>query len=371
MGLLVVVVFFLLGFVLSVFGRANRSFLLSVLLITIFSLLLANRSLNTPDTEVYVMFFQNVNLDFTDFTDFRFEWGFQLLTKFIKVYITSSYRVYLGIIAFLNFFIILLAIRKLNIINLLNNDRIVCGNERYILAVLLYISYFGIYYGGIVLRGGIALSLLIYASVLWCENKKIWRRCKNVILLFLCALSFHITSILALPIFLFFLSTGKYSKQKYFLFLGVVVCCYIFNIREHLSSAFLGLNVLSSVNILNEIDGVAKVNHYLMRTEIGNGYSLKYLFFILLGFYYVYFPFKTTIYYKYFNVYLLGLLLYVLFGGIDFISRGLDYFLIYSFLISYMSLKRQYSNKILFWTMFVLISVCQLVLVMRIINGVL
>ena len=119
---------------------------------------------------------------------------------------------------------------------------------------------------------------------------------------------------------------------------------------------------------LNEVTVLAtKLSSYEGNvTQEIEGVSMKFMFFWIMSFFLIFYSINSKIYFKYLNVYLIGLLIFGLFRSILLIERVTDYFLLFSFVCFYLFLIMQKPLK--FWLYFIPIVSVQLVFVLRITN---
>lgn len=365
MNILLIICLLLLGLILVLAEKTGKAPLAWIPFAIFYCFVIATRSILTPDTIAYVNYYNSLNVNSVNFENSKFEIGFQLLTTLIKAITTSDYLFYFYLLALLNVVVIVLSIRNLYIICANEGKRI--GVISYVFPLLLYISYFGILYNGIVLRAGLAISFVIYASTICYLNISTFSKVIKVFFFLVIACSFHRTSIIALLVFFVFLFTKEYSQRKYLCILLIIIIVYISNVGDSVTPFFIDVDLLTSFSEYRALDGISKINSYLVREGVNSGFSLKYSFFMLLGGFYICKPFATKIFYKYLNVFLCGMFIYAVFHKVDYLGRGLDFFLIYSFILSFLSLKTIKTN-FFGYTVYVFILICQIILVMRIVN---
>jgi hypothetical protein len=341
-----------------------------------FCFIVANRSLKVPDTEAYYDYFYAAdNGSFDDFGNSSFEIGFQVFSKLVKFIIGENFVLYLGVVTLINLLIIDFASKRIS--NLFRieqqknnvNDFFVGDNRFFInsyfsiLPLTLYVAFFGIYLNAIVLRVGIALSLLILASFFAIKEKKSIFDYFLIFLLLVLSCFFHSTALIGFLIILILFSKIRLKKKKYlwiWLFIGLI---YFTNF-----STWLGNTVFSFMASLNELTLVAsKLSSYDgdVIHEI-DGVSMKFVFFWIMAFVLIFEGRSGEIYNKYLNVYLLGLVIFGLFRSVLLIERVTDFFLLFSFVIFYLFLLMQ--NKYMFWLFYIFIVVIQLTFVLRITN---
>ena len=109
-----------------------------------------------------------------------------------------------------------------------------------LLFLLIFISYFGLYYSGVVLRAGLSISFMALSSASILENKKI-----KSIILFLLAISFHNSAIIALPILLLLFFNKSIGKK------GNITLCFFLLFFHIFQLNTLYMN--NMINILKEL----------------------------------------------------------------------------------------------------------------------
>lgn len=189
------VIFIILGMIIGSLETLNFKFKKTYLIIGIFLLLCSFRSLKVLDTKEYLDVFEKMNTRIFDFQNFYFEKGFLVISKLIKIIFKDNFVIYFFIISFINLFFI----KKFIQLN--------C--KFYIIPIMLYISFWGIYFNMVILRFGIAFSLYIL-SIYFFENKLK----KYGIVLYILAIFFHKSFIFA--IISFFIKNKRYNKYIYY-----------------------------------------------------------------------------------------------------------------------------------------------------------
>ena len=153
-----------------------------------------------PDTKEYVEFYEQIEAgNLVSFVLFSFEPGFQLLGHFVKLIAGDRPVIFLAVIPIINISLILLSIRKIT--------RQIDANmsAKYIAAIVLYFAYFGLFYNAIVLRAGIAISVLVYSTTILFNpdlKKRDWVK----------------------VLFLFFINLEKIYVYVYVGYMSVYVC---------------------------------------------------------------------------------------------------------------------------------------------------
>lgn len=210
----------------------------SIFIVLIVSLVCAHRSLSVPDTEPYLNIYMGYVVG-------SYEKGYIYLCDFFRN-LGFSFTSFLFVISFLGL-TIWFSITK-NIVS----------KKHMLLAFVIYLSYMGIYYHGIVLRACFAI-LINYIGIYWGLLKE-----KNYLIYYLCVLIsifFHISSILfaLLP----FIITRKYSKMVLY---GVLIFSFLFMllnknltiITNLLTTAMEHLSILGASRLEGYIEDVSK-----------------------------------------------------------------------------------------------------------------
>ena len=180
-------VFFILCF--SVFDtKKNIQDTTAFLVLLLFSFFAGFRMYNL-DYDNYELFFSSTPdliaiIQGKDFKTFV-EPGFMFLITFIKLF-TNEFNVFLFIIAFMSFFILLIACKKLT------------SNYLYIYILILSMSFYSIYYTQI--RSGLACSIILYGVFFLLQRKYI-----RFIVIITFAVSIHSSAVLAylFPLFVY------------------------------------------------------------------------------------------------------------------------------------------------------------------------
>lgn len=376
MNLFLLFVFFVGSFLVIFLERRCLIPFLKWIFIVPFCFILANRSLKVPDTEAYFDYFYNSDASgIDDFSNSSFEIGFQFFSKVIKLIVGENFIFYLAIITMLNLLIIDFSAKRVSHlfqIEQKNNDleegfngrnRFLSNSYFSIFPLALYVAYFGIYTNAIVLRVGIAISLLVLAASYTLKEKKSISDIFKIIILFVLGYFFHATMLIGFFVVFILFSNKRFSKKRYLWIWFIIGFIYFSNF-----STWLGNSAFSFIASLNELTLLAsKMSSYEGNVvqETG-GISNKFVFYWIMAFVLIFYSFSSKIYYKLLNVYLIGLAIFALFRSVILIERVTDYFLIFSFLIFYLFLIMQKPYK--FWLFFIPIVIIQLVFVLRITN---
>lgn len=200
-----------------------------------FSVFAAFRGMAVSDTVAYSEYFIEINKNMTAASFFaidgRFEIGYEFLTKIIAL-ITNSTRIYFFIIAFIN-------------ISLAYN--IFCDKKYIILPLVVYISFFGFYFGFVILRAGLSILFFCY-GVLRCRKNFI-----KLLFSFILALAFHNSAIVAVVLY-FICRLGKRNISFSFSLLLIAISFSFYVSEIFIKVLNMGaIKFLMSLNINNKI----------------------------------------------------------------------------------------------------------------------
>ena len=335
--------------------------------------MIAFRSLDVPDTDVYMNYFMMEDADLLYYNDYGFEIGFQFLTKLIKLVVSDNYQFYFALITLINLVLIFNAVKRINKLHqeeykVLSDSDVSPTTESTgffsIILLTLYVAFFGLYFNSIVLRVGIAFSLVVFAvSYALKKNKKPVDYI--VILLFLIlSVLFHSTAILGFIIILIILFSKKHSFKFYFILLSIIAGFYFLNLTSRLGGVVF--NIIASLNAFTLLSD--KLSNYGGTQSLfaAEGISIKFVFYWFMSFVLLLNDNQSKLYYKLFNVYLVGLAVFALLRSVLLVERVTDYFLLFSFVLFYLFLSQKEGVK--FWMFYIGIVLVQLVFVLRIIN---
>ena len=320
LGILIFVAYFLGNFNYSKGKR--EELLIGTIIVIFFSVAMAWRPLEFPDTKSYNEIFQNIDMKkhygFDPFGEIlSVEYGFLYLMKFVKRFTDNVHIFYLCL-------------------NLLTCSLFMYGAKRvteqvlnirfHSLALLaVYMAYFGMYYTGIAIRQGLSLSLGICCIPL-IKEKKYLKVCILLMLSFLVH-RLAITNIGVFIIFIFF--HQDFGRKKYFI---VWIACGLylfFNTSIFLQEMFAGL--LSRILPLIHMESfLYYITDYMLDVfRISKLNIFLWLFIGILTFY----NNKAWDTKCLLNIVYAGLILSILLYTMKGSSRIYDYFTIYSVLI--------------------------------------
>ena len=316
----------------------------SVIVLLIVSLLyivsIAMRSVTVPDTDIYVEFYNQIDPgNIVSFALYSFEPGFQLLGHIVKLFFGNSAILFLAVVVVINIVLILLSIRKIAFRLSLSSCSI-----NFISAIVLYFAYFGLFYNAIVLRAGIAISILVYSTTILFKKDFNKKDVIKILLLFGLALTFHLSSIVGIIALIFSRRSQRLTEKSYLL-----IWCFIAFLFFSGSSVYIVKGLLSVVfslfSLLSDSD-YKKYEYYLSELDhLDFQIPYKYLFQLFSGLLLLFVKGNIdTIYYKYLNLYFIGLFLGAIFSSIQQIAIVTDYFLIYLFILQWMYFIQSYGR---------------------------
>lgn len=304
-------------------SNQERKFI-SIFLVIGFSLLITFRPDNIPDTEIYKQIFYNIKINVSYGFDIfgeaeNVEYGFLYLIKIFKFF-SNDVRLFFFTVCLLSVSLFLFGIKKI-VVKLTGLD--ICVP----IVLAVYISYFGIYYNGIAIRQGLAMALCTLSFAYFLNKKYI--RC---ILFWLLAFICHRLSFILLFILV------AYSILRHFKISGVI---YYFIVLLCLMSGLFGIGYLINKNIFWALEAIldwlgltSSYGHYISNyASQRNGFPLYLVFYSFCGLIMVYLVNKKRALKNLLNIYLVGIILMNLLVGVETISRGLDYLIVFSLLI--------------------------------------
>lgn len=372
MNIFLIIIFILGCFVFSSIERHFKIKFAKWIFIIPFCFLVANRSENVPDTAVYIEFFKSIDTSKDISGVFGFEIGFEYLGKIIKVLFGNSPTMFMGIISMINLLIIDYSINRINKLlyieqnineeNFLKNSRFSGNHDYSIIPLTLYISFFGLYFNSIVLRVGIALSLIVLASTFAIKPHKKLKDYLVICLLLTLGYFFHATAIFGVIIILISLFKKTFKLGTHMWIMIVLGAIYILNLSSTLGNKVFD-NILN-INTLNSLTD--KLYSYSGDITYDSGVAVKYIFFWIMGLFLIIFnsTISSKIFSRYLNIYTAGIVIYSLFRSVLLLERVTDFFLTFSFILFYMFLLGQKPHR--FWIFYYIIIIIQLTFILRI-----
>jgi len=374
MSLVYIIIFIIGCFLFTFFERNYKIPFVKWIFIIPFCLIIANRSLDVPDTGSYINYLLSEDASLSNYDDFGFEVGFQTFTKIAKSIVDENYYLYFTLITLTNLLIIDLSLTRIfNIFcqedddsfKALNSlESVELLNKYSILPLTLYVAYFGIYFNAIVLRVGISLSLLVLSASFAIKPQKNILDYLIIVALLFVGYLFHATAVLGIIIILILLYSKQQSLKKYVWICTLIGIIYFSNLTSRLGDTVFGF--ISSLNTLSMLSG--KLNNYGGDSAMFDvsKISTKFVFFWLMSFALIFNQTESKVYFKFLNVFIAGLGLYALFRSVLLVDRVTDFFLLFSFIVFYLFLIKQSAVK--FWFYYIFIVLLQLTFILRVTN---
>lgn len=289
--------------------REKRFWILRFLLAIIFSLLAAFRSLEVPDTNAYVYNFNILTSNLTNVYMSYYEQGFTILSLLIKFLFGSNYKIYFFCITIINTFLISKSTKNL-------------GIRLMLLPTILYLSFYGLYFNFVVIRAGLAFSLLLYSWSIFDNN-----RIKSM-LFFLLACFFHQSSIFTGMVYIILFLKKKLSLDRYVIWIFLIGVLYLVK----LDSLYLGefIRMFGNSSYLQS----QRFIYYLENNTMIEGISIRFLLNYLIGILLILSSRNKDIkYFNFLNIYLLGMSIIALFSSFTWIERVTDFFIATNFIL--------------------------------------
>lgn len=208
------------------------------------------------------------------------EIGFRNLCK-LTSFISSSYRVFFFVIAFLS-----VGVGTLATILIASSWNDAPKSEFKILpALILFISYYGFLDSGIALRAGIAISFCLLSYALIMRNQYGFS-----LIVYLLAVSFHNSVLVFLIVIAIYLIIPAMSIKTYRILALTILGLYFFRFFD----LFQVLIIQIARFLANHISVLSFFNSYLNGEFLSSGF-LKTILFFILKFVYLTFCFTDNI----------------------------------------------------------------------------
>lgn len=279
----------------------------------LFSLLVSTRSLDVPDTLAYYKYYMDIPMRFDYLLSMEsgFGVGYTLINYLTKLFFIGEYRAVFFIIAFINYWSTYFGLKL--IFKKENNLILFC--------LIMFISFFGLYYSAMVLRQGLVFSILIVSLGLLI-NKKIIAS----LLLGFISVFFHSSGFLVLLILAIYKILPIFKKQTYLIILILLGFIYY-------SRVSLLLNSEEIIRLISRIPFFDYSRYYYL-IDYNQLNSNWYLYLLLSGISIAFFiEDKNKLIKRIFNLFIIGLLLMTIFRGISILERVTDYFVLFSFML--------------------------------------
>lgn len=304
--MLFIILLIILLFLYKIRIRING--IVFLLVVFTFSLIYSFRSLLIPDTTQYIDMYNG-------FGSGNYEKGYIFLCDFFRG-IGYSFSSFLFIISFIGLSIWFYITKK------------IVSKKNIILAFVIYVSYMGIYYHGIVLRACLAI-LISYIGIYFGLVKK-----KNYFIFLSCvfvSVLFHVSAVLFAP--LPFIIQRKYNSKVLYFVLIASFCFMLLN-----NNIAIITNILSSVMDKLLLYGGGRLAGYIEDADTVT-LSLTHIKYFLTGITLIYLSqfIKRDYVNKenfniFFNTYILGIALLFLFAFAPGSARIAQLFLFFEFL---------------------------------------
>jgi hypothetical protein len=310
--------------------------------------MIATRSLLVPDALEYATFFQNITLGFDYlFNNYvNYEIGFIFINQLFHRVFGNLYQAFFFIIAFSNFWLVYLGVKKL------------VGRNKYdknvVLSMVIYTTYFGIFYSAIVLRQGIVFALMILVLGLLYDKQFI-----KAIVIALIALLFHKSAFLIFFIILIFMKTPLYSKKTYLFLIIAAAVIYYSKVTV----------LLGSDAVINFIANLPLGNYtrylYLLHFNLKNSNWMLFLF--ASGIFFIIYSSNKHVNSKLMSIFIIGLFILSFFRGMAILHRVTDYFIFFSFILYALSINK-IKNDFIKTAAFSFIVLANLYVILNVIN---
>lgn len=365
MNFVLIIIIILFSFVCSQRNIKRNS--IAFIFVCLIALIIAFRNMKVPDTIEYVEWYLK-DYDIFDFGSSPYEKGYTVFSRTLHTLFGNNYQLFFFIFPLLNFYL-LSKVGKI-ICNAISSSKGIHGKPIIVtynvfLLIITYFSYYGLYHNAIVLRAGVATTLLMISLAYFLRNRGKFDIIASL-LFFLLALSFHTSTLVCLPMYWLVRHNLSFSKRIYHIILTNILLIYIL-------SPYLGV-IMNPINQLFLIMGnsgyaeLAKFEYYQGASTFANeGISFKFLYYYIWGWLFVDNKYKIDIWYRMINIYLIGLLVWAIFRPILWVERITDFYTFF-YVILTMIFFAQHKKSVLS-TLMVLASFVQLVFVFRIISA--
>ena len=328
-------------------NKRKQETILMVLLVLVFSLLMAYRSLEIPDTFWYQNSFSELDAHqkytfslFQDNYRFGFEYGYIYFMQLFKRFISTDYRAFFFFCSIVISALFIYSVKSIYAY-LVNEDN---EDVNYPLLFCIYVSYFGLYYCGIAIRAGLAMGLILLGVVFALRKKYI----PAVLLLFV-AFTLQRTSVVGVGLLISILFFRLKINKRVMMWIWLVIGVLIFS---GISDLLVMLFNRSSLDY----------SRYLLRggqaSEAGIAVFLDWIIgiIILLSIY------EDERIARIFNIYLVGFVIIVFTMTIPGFNRISDYFTVMNIPMLYKFSTDRNINRL------IRISLCVLVVGMNIVR---
>ena len=344
---------FILIFIILLFAFVslqNQSKILSFItfiLVIAISSIIAFRDMNVPDTDGYVEWFLKES-EFFDFNSSPFEKGYTIFSHFFHALFGDMFRFYLGLFPILNFFLLSKA-SKIICIKITSSNRDINSSQiipfNVLLLFITYFSYYGLYHNAIILREGVATSLVILSLALFLRNNN-KKDIIGFVFYFLLALSFHTSVLVCIPMFWLIRHNVNITNDLYKIILTGILVIYL--LSPYLNVIMDPINQLFLVLGSSDSSEFSKFEFYDgSSTFVNEGISFKFLFFYLFGWIFVLNKERNDLFNRMLNIYILGLLVWAIFRPILLVERITDYYTFFYVILAMVFTVQNHNKKII------------------------
>ena len=258
--------------------HADPRMFVILLIIIALGLLCATRNINSYDTFVYVTWYKQIQSIPLLQRDGTYGILFERFAKITAKILNGDYPVFFFLVAAFNIVVVYRAIMKGKM-----------RKDTAILSFALYMVLIGFYYSFIVLRQGLAITMVIWAYCVIDESKK------KALLLCVIGALFHETAIVGIIWILLFYKTRIRIKRitAYFLLL-ISLFFYV----SHSTTRFIIPILQALLNVLNKIDAFTfhKYILYFEADALSYDVSLLYILYYLITLALVYYVYRGNCY---------------------------------------------------------------------------
>lgn len=353
--LIVVTICIFIAYINALYEK-NRYFWLSGFLL---SVLVAFRTEQVPDTDIYLGVYNSIVVgDLSSLSSYSFEPGFQIYTHCLKGICAGNTILYLFCISMTNIALLYFSAKNFNYLE---------GKNNLSLFLILYYAFFGFFYNAIVLRAGIALSLLLL-GISMMYNTEISSNRKKIAVFVIGGISasFHLTAVCGLISYLIFRNSKRLTLTSYLLYWIICLAIFISRISVIIVRSLIDV-VLNIFDMLGDTD-YSKYSYYIEDLyNLNTALPYRIIFQFVIGLFFISKRNMSVSYYRILNIYMIGLLLSSIFYSIEQISRITDYYLIFSVPLLYLFFVRKMFNRYYFMPLLFIIFI-QVFFFVRIIN---
>lgn len=321
-------------------NQNSPEYFFSVFFVLAFSLVMANRSLEIPDTFWYQYSFSDLsihqNFSFSLFQDnyrYGFEYGYIYFMQFFKRFISTDYRVFFFFCSTIISALFMYSVKNiyLYLIDEIRDD------INYPLLFCIYASYFGLYYCGIAIRAGLSMGLVLLGVVFALRKKYI-----PAILLLFVAFTLQRTCIVGIGLLFTILfcrlKIDKRAMIGIWLIIGILIFFgFAIHLFSYTSNALLMFFNSSSLDY----------SRYLLKGGIESEAGIAVFLDWLIGFVILFSIYEQERVARIFNIYLIGFIIIIFTMTIPGFNRISDYFTVVNIpMIYHYSTEKKINNSV-------------------------